>query len=339
MENKGEEIPPLEIFDKPLDVSKQIVYLTSLINENPQPQLLFYRARAYFLSHQYHLAKIDLDQLFNKSNEINEEYIFLNAWVNVRLGNLQEATELTNLSTFSANKTSENLPMFFELYANSGIKGAAKNIFNMIQVKDKLSEKDEFNLIGSHLLSGDTSFVISYFSKNTLKDYQNDFLVKTYLKYGSNVSTPLAYQKVCLEVLQRYPLDAYYLNYWAKFLSKMRKFDQAEKVFQKTLQLLPSNQELVFDLAKFYFDIHHYAKATLYFEKIDPVNGLYPESQYWKAISLLYQGKKVEAKNVIDSLGIKRVNQKRWLIKFYQNYFTRNDSTNIKIDSIINLNQ
>lgn len=303
-ENKGESIPAIPVLQSPLDYTKQILYLNTLIQENEQPQLLFYRARAYFHTHQYHLAKLDLDQLFNRTNEINDEYVLLYAWVNSRIGNVDKAYELLKLSNFSKHKTYESLPVFFEIYNQKKLKS------------DSLP-------VGTH------------FTMPKPSDYTNDFLVKNYLKYGLNTAPILQYQKVCLDLLKLYPFDAYYLSYWANFLFKMNKYDQAEKVFQKAIQLLPEQQSFKFDLAKFYFQLKNYPKAVTYFSAISKENNFYPEAQYHKAVSMVFLGKKEFGQQLMDSLS----EQNSWRIKFYRNYLFKKDSTSNSIDSLVNLNQ
>lgn len=337
VENKGGEIPPATVFNAPLNMDKQIVYLNALIKENAQPQLLFYRARAYFFTHQYHLAKLDLDQLFNRSNEINEEYILLNAWVNIRLGNTERALELVNLSTFSKHKTTETLPLFFELYAEKRMISATKNVFNLLG--KQLNTSKEFIQVGQLLINGDTLKVSTYFARNPLGSYENDYLNKNYLKFALFSAPALQYQKVCLDLLKIYPFDAFYLNYWAKFLAKMNKIDQAEKVFLTSIQMLPENQNFNFDIAKFYFQAKNYSKAITYFSMISSGHFNYQESQYHKAVSLVFLGKKIEAKIVIDSLLVKSNGINLWTNKFYTNFLHKNDSTQIAKDSLSNLNQ
>ncbi len=337
-ESKGDEIPTAKIFSNPLDLEKQIVYLSSLIDENPQPQLLFYRARAYFLTHQYHFAKIDLDQLFNKTNEINDEYILLNAWLNVRLGNLDKAQELLNLSNFSRYKATDNLPIFFELYVNKRLFTAATSTFNLMK-KDNLKLSDEFSTIAKSILTADSTQLPSYFSKHRINDYQNDFVAKAYLKFALNSASPLDYQKVCLDLLKHYPFDSFYLINWAKFLVKMKKNDQAEKVFNKAVQLLPENSNFYFDFGEFYYLNHNYSRAYFFLDHLTHENIKFAEAQYIKACCLFFQGKKNEAKKIMDDFGKRYPKQQGLVTKFYKNYFFKSDSTTFEPDTLLQVNQ
>ncbi len=337
VENKGGNIPPSSLFELPLNEEKQIIYLSNLIQEQEQPQLLFYRARSYFHTHQYHLAKLDLDRLFNKSNEINEEYILLNAMVNSRIGDYERAIELINVSKISKNLTFENLPFLFELYSNKKMISAAKNILNQIAKQKNVSE--EFIQISKMLVAGDTSSTRTYFGRNMLKQYQDDFLNRSYLNFALHAAPALQYQKVCLDLLRKYPQDAIYLSYWAKFLFQNNKSNQAEKVYLKAIELLPENQLLKFEFAKFYFQNKNYKKALHYFSTITSEQANYSEIIYLKASCLFLMGKESDAKILIDSLKNKSASPNVWSTKFYHNYLLKNDSLEISKDSLLNLNQ
>jgi len=337
VEQKGGEIPPTDVYQNPLNYQKQIAYLSSLIAENEQPQLLFYRARAYFNTHQYLFAQKDLDLLFNQTNDINQEYMLLNVWVSLRLGEQEKAFELLKLSPFYKNNTIETLPIFFELYSEKKMLNPLKYTFN--QLKNQSKTSTDFLEVASHLIAGDTLKLSYYFTKNPLKNYQNDFVNKSYLKYAFDLAKPLIYQKTCLELLKIYPFDGYYLFYWAKFLAKMGKINQAEKVFIKSLQLLPNNQEVAFTFAKFYFQSRNYAKALAYFSKVKNMYSGYQEAQYQRAICLLFLGKKMEAKATIDSLSARYTFTNQWVKRFYTNFLRKNDSTSIAQDTLSNLNQ
>lgn len=334
---KGAEIPSSEVYQSPLNYQKQIAYLSSLINENEQPQLLFYRARAYFNTHQYLLAKKDLDQLFNQTNDINQEYMLLHAWVSLKLGEHDKALELLKLSPFYKNNTIEFLPLFFELYGEKRMLNPLKNTFN--QLKIHLKSSTDFMQVASFLLLGDTLGLRSFFAKNQLKNYNDDFVNKAYLNYAFESAPPIIYQKTCLELLNMYPFDGYYLSYWAKFLVKMGKINQAEKVFEKSIQLLPNNQDLEFAFGKFYFQSRNYDKALDFFSKIQNSHPSYQEAQYQRSVCLLFLGKKLEAKSIIDSLSVRYTFSNQWVKRFYSNFLRKNDSTSIAQDSLSNLNQ
>lgn len=337
VEQKGGEIPSIDLHQNPINYQKQITYLSSLIAENEQPQLLFYRARAYFNIHQYLLAKQDLDRLYNQTNDMNQEYLLLNAWVSLRLGEHEKALELLKLSPFYKNNTLESLPLFFELYAEKRMLNSLKSTFNQMKIQSVSSP--DFMQVASLLLSGDTLTLRSFFAKNQLKNYQDDFVNKAYLKYAFDTAPVLQYQKICLELLKMYPFDGYYLLHWARFLSKMGKIDQAEKVFVKSAQLLPNNQEVEFAFAKFYFQSRNYSKSLAYFTKIDNKHPNFQEAQYHRAICLLFLGKKIEAQSTIDSLALQYPISNQWVKRFYTNFLRKNDSTSITQDSLSNFSQ
>lgn len=338
VEKKGNEIPPVTVFSKPLDWEKQIVYLTSVLSENKQPQWLYYRARAYFFTHQYHLAKLDLEELLENANEINEEYYALHAWVLIRLGMLNQAKEAVGLLQASTKNASEYLPMFFEYHLAFQQKNEAKRIFDRI-VKEETKSETDFSQLGELLFSGDTLRASNWLSSKTNIDYQQDFVAKSYLNLAAAKASPIAFQGICLRLMKNYPRDAYYLNAWAKFLQRMRKVDMSEKVHLQAIQLMPENENFVFDLGKLYFDVRNYPEAIRYFSKISMNQPAYSSAQYYKALTLFFTGKRVEAVQMMDSLYAKNKVAPVWSKKFYQFVRARTDSTTVSSDSLSNLTQ
>ena len=48
-------------------------------------------------------------------------------------------------------------------------------------------------------------------------------------------------------------MDPYFLRYWARFLVKMKKYDQAESVYKQVLKVYPKTKSLQTELI--YFDL------------------------------------------------------------------------------------
>ena len=54
-------------------------------------------------------------------------------------------------------------------------------------------------------------------------------------------------------LLKNYPMDPYFLRYWARFLVKMKKYDQAALVYKQVLKVFPKTKSFKIELV--YFDL------------------------------------------------------------------------------------
>ena len=63
----------------------------------------------------------------------------------------------------------------------------------------------------------------------------------------------LRYQQLILSSLKKYPMDPYFMRYWARFLVKMKKYTQADLVYKQVLKVYPKTKSLQAELV--YFDL------------------------------------------------------------------------------------
>jgi hypothetical protein len=68
----------------------------------------------------------------------------------------------------------------------------------------------------------------------------------------------LRYQKEILASLHKYPMDPLFMRYWARFLVKMKKYDQASMVYKQVLKLYPKTKSLAAELV--YMDLARQGK-------------------------------------------------------------------------------
>jgi tetratricopeptide (TPR) repeat protein len=78
-------------------------------------------------------------------------------------------------------------------------------------------------------------------------------LVYVYYEQGLSSIPSLRYQQEILLSLKNYPLDPYFMRYWARFLVKMKKYDQAALVYRQVLKVFPKTKSLKTELV--YFDL------------------------------------------------------------------------------------
>jgi len=337
VEHKGSEIPPETVLNTPVQWERQILYLNSLIQEDDQAILLFYRARAYFNTHQYHLAKLDMDKLMNRSNEISDEYNLLNAWIQLKLGNLEKAQQLIQMSKYGKNQFSNTSTFFLELYIQKKQLNLAQQLLTQIK-------KDSIHKIANPILEllvvGDTLSLKRYVANNTQMAFKDEFSERTYLNFAIDLVPSLHFQSNCLKELKKYPNDPYYLHAWGMFLKKINKLDLSEKVLSKTLSLHPDNMQFKYDFGQLMLQKRDYGKAFEYFSKIPKSSNLFWLAQNEKIICLLNSQQKTQAKALFDTLMKISPQKNQVYTRYYRWFVTPKDSLNqIRQDTLLNLNQ
>jgi tetratricopeptide (TPR) repeat protein len=83
-------------------------------------------------------------------------------------------------------------------------------------------------------------------------------LVYIYYEQALQEESSLRYQQLILASLKKYPMDPYFMRYWARFLVKMEKYAQAASVYKQVLKVYPRTKSLAAELV--YMDLARQGK-------------------------------------------------------------------------------
>jgi hypothetical protein len=116
---------------------------------------------------------------------------------------------------------------------------------------DNLSDLDKRTLKAVKDFAVSDSFRL--YSLMEQKPTDESLLVYIYYEQSLDQIPSLKYQSLVLESLKKYPMDPFFMRYWARFLVKMKKYEQAALVYKQVLKIYPKTKSLKAELV--YFDL------------------------------------------------------------------------------------
>jgi tetratricopeptide (TPR) repeat protein len=248
-DSKGEKIPHQQAIHLGQQAEKNIQFLTLQLEDQPSPNLYFLRAKNYFSLHAYGLADQDMEKAL-RDNPGEPAYLALSARIKQKVEDYTTSIERAKLVEITDMNSPQNLLLLAQNYFAT--KQMSLGRFYVKKIDTSLlpaSDKILFKAIQAFQVS-DSAHLYTLIDH---KPADESPLVQVFYDQGLQEIPPLRYQEWILASWKKYPLDPYFMRYWARFLVKMKKYDQAGLVYKQVLNVYPKTKSLQAELV--YFDL------------------------------------------------------------------------------------
>jgi len=296
-DQRGEVIPPNSVYNQPQRPEIVVSYITQLLRDNDGAHLYYLRAKAFLQLRDYVHAHADILQALEKTPS-DVDYLLLSAQIKSQLGWYSLALQDAKALESTGYSSSLMYLTLSEIYlASHSIRLASTYLRQASSLGIPVSEKKYASFL-SMRTRGDSLMALQSIQ---LADINHANLSKAYFSYQMPRMAHLAYQKLILSELKKYPSDPYLLLNWGRFLIQVHQYDRAEKVYIQVLKQLPQNPALFLELGEFYIRMANYKQSLIYLNLVPKQSGIYREAMFNQAIVYLNLGQKSRSLSILDS--------------------------------------
>lgn len=248
-DSKGENIPDQKAIQFGQNLEKNIQFLTLQITEQPSANLYYLRAKNYFLMHAYGLADQDSDKAL-RDNPGEPAYLALSVKIKQLVEDYATSIDRAKLVEATELSSAQNRLYLAQSYLASNQMSLARSYIKKLDAS-QFSSKDRtiFKAVKDYAVSDSARL----FELMETKPKDDSPLVYIYYSQGLEVLPSLRYQQEILSSLRNFPLDPHFMRFWARFLVKMKKYEQAASVYKQVLKVFPRTKSLAAELV--YFDL------------------------------------------------------------------------------------
>ena len=248
-DSKGENIPNQEAILAGQKAETNVQFLTKQMEVQPSANLSYLRAKNYLVLHAYGLADQDMENAL-RDNPGEPAYLALSAQTKHFVEDYSTSIERAKLTELSSLHLTQNSLLLAHNYFVT--KQMSLGRFYLKKIEGSLLSTMDRSLLKAVKDYG-VSDSTRLFSLLITKPSDESPLVYVYFEQGFSSIPSLRYQQEILASLKKYPLDPYFMRYWARFLVKMKKYAQAESVYKQVLKVYPKTKSLQTELI--YFDL------------------------------------------------------------------------------------
>jgi tetratricopeptide (TPR) repeat protein len=256
-DSKGENIPDQQVIQLGQNASKNVQFLTLQLADQPSANLYYLRAKNYLILHAYGLADQDMEKAL-RDNPGEPAYLALSARIKQLVEDYATSIDRAKLTEASEFNSLQNTLLLAQNYFITNQNSLGRFYLKKIN-SSYLPGKDRA------LYKAVKDFAVSdsarLFTLMNSKPSDDSPLVYIYYEQGLKTISTLRYQQEILGSWKKFPLDPYFMRFWARFLVKMKKYDQAALVYKQLLQAFPRTKTLQAELV--YFDLAKQGKLPL----------------------------------------------------------------------------
>ncbi|MHA8073281.1 hypothetical protein ACRZ9O_02000 [Aquirufa sp. HETE-40SA] len=253
-DSQGENIPDLRAIATGQQPEKNIQFLTLQLEDQPSANLYYLRAKNYLALHAYGLADQDMEKALH-DNPGEPAYLALSAAIKQKVEDYSTSIDRAKLVEITDWNSPQNSLLLAQNYFASKQMSLGRIYLKNINAAN-LPDLDK------RLLNAVKDFAVSdsfrLYSLMDQKPKDESPLVYIYYEQGLDRIPELEYQSLILESLKKYPMDPYFMRYWARFLVKMKKYTQAASVYKQVLKVFPRTKSLASELM--YMDLARQGK-------------------------------------------------------------------------------
>jgi tetratricopeptide (TPR) repeat protein len=248
-DSKGENIPDKTAIQSGQNPLKNVQFLSQQMEDQPSANLYFLRAKNYLLLHAYGLADQDLEKAL-RDNPGEPAYLDLSAQVKQKVEDYAISIDRAKLTEASELNSIQNSLLLAQNYFITNQNSLGRSYLKKV-------ESSLLSAIERPILKAVKDFAVSdsarLYSLMNEKPSDESPLVYVYYEQGLSSIPALKYQKEILQSWKKYPMDPYFMRFWARFLVKMKKYEQAALVYKQVLKIYPKTKSLKAELV--YFDL------------------------------------------------------------------------------------
>jgi tetratricopeptide (TPR) repeat protein len=248
-DSQGENIPDQQAIATGQQAEKSIQFLTLQLEDQPSANLYFLRAKNYLVLHSYGLADQDMEKAL-RDNPGEPAYLALSAVIKQKVEDYSTSIDRAKLVEITDWNSSQNSLLLAQNYF-------ATKQMSLGRIYLKKMDPTILPVLDKNILKALKDFAVSdsfrLYSLMEQKPKDESLLVYIFYEQGLNLIPALEYQSLILESLKKYPMDPYFMRYWARFLVKMKKYTQAASVYKQVLKVYPKTKSMQAELV--YFDL------------------------------------------------------------------------------------
>lgn len=248
-DSKGEKIPDQRAIATGQQAEKNIQFLTLQLEDQPSANLYYLRAKNYISLHAYGLADQDIEKAL-RDNPGEPDYLALSALIKQKVEDYATSIDRAKLVEITDLNSPQNTLLLVQNYFAT--KQMSLGRYYLKKIDPSLlpaSDKAILKAVKDYAVSDSARLYTLMDSKPA----DESPLVYIYYEQAMQNLATLRYQQLILSSLKKYPMDPYFMRYWARFLVKMKKYTQAALVYKQVLKVYPKTKSLHAELV--YFDL------------------------------------------------------------------------------------
>ena len=256
-DSKGEKIPDQQAIATGQQAEKNIQFLTLQLEDQPSANLYYLRAKNYISLHAYGLADQDIEKAL-RDNPGEPDYLALSAVIKQKVEDYATSIDRAKLVEITDLNSPQNSLLLVQNYFAT--KQMSLGRYYLKKIDPTLlpaSDKAILKALKDYAVSDSARL----YTLMEAKPADESPLVYIYYEQALQSLASLRYQQLILASLKKYPLDPYFMRYWARFLVKMKKYTQAALVYKQVLKTYPKTKSLQAELV--YFDLAKQGKLPL----------------------------------------------------------------------------
>ncbi|TBH69852.1 hypothetical protein [Aquirufa antheringensis] len=248
-DSKGEKIPDRQAISVGQQAEKNIQFLTLQLEDQPSANLYYLRAKNYVTLHAYGLADQDLEKSL-RDNPGEPAYLALSAQIKQKVEDYSTSIDRAKLVEITEWNSPQNSLLLAQNYVATKQMSLGRYYIKKINAEHLPTlDKAVFKAVKEYAVSDS----VRLYTLMDTKPADESPLVYVFYDQALQKLASLRYQQLILASLKKYPMDPYFMRYWARFLVKMKKYSQAALVYKQVLKVYPKTKSLQAELV--YFDL------------------------------------------------------------------------------------
>ena len=248
-DSKGEKIPDQRAIATGQQAEKNIQFLTLQLEDQPSANLYYLRAKNYLMLHAYGLADQDVEKSL-RDNPGEPAYLALSAQIKQKVENYSTSIDRAKLVEITDWNSPQNSLLLAENYFATNQMSLGRYYLQKMNAEHlPISDRARLKAVKDFAVSDS----VRLYTLMDTKPADESPLVYVFYDQALQELASLRYQQLILASLKNYPMDPYFMRYWARFLVKMKKYTQAALVYKQVLKVYPKTKSLQAELV--YFDL------------------------------------------------------------------------------------
>ena len=256
-DSKGEKIPDQRAIATGQQAEKNIQFLTLQLEDQPSANLYYLRAKNYLMLHAYGLADQDVEKSL-RDNPGEPAYLALSAQIKQKVENYSTSIDRAKLVEITDWNSPQNSLLLAENYFATNQMSLGRYYLQKMNAEHlPISDRARLKAVKDFAVSDS----VRLYTLMDTKPADESPLVYVFYDQALQELASLRYQQLILASLKNYPMDPYFMRYWARFLVKMKKYTQADLVYKQVLKVYPKTKSLQAELV--YFDLAKQGLLTI----------------------------------------------------------------------------
>lgn len=248
-DSKGEKIPDQRAIATGQQAEKNIQFLTLQLEDQPSANLYYLRAKNYLMLHAYGLADQDVEKSL-RDNPGEPAYLALSAQIKQKVEDYSTSIDRAKLVEITDWNSPQNSLLLAENYFATNQMSLGRYYLQKMNAEHlPISDRARLKAVKDFAVSDS----VRLYTLMDTKPADESPLVYVFYDQALQELASLRYQQLILASLKKYPMDPYFMRYWARFLVKMKKYTQAALVYKQVLKVYPKTKSLQAELV--YFDL------------------------------------------------------------------------------------